>query len=677
VTRATIGVVLALALLAFDPASSGAATPSQSSDGLVGWDVYRHLDLLPEIPSGVREYEVSSYDRTGGNDDGGRYACLHRDHDGCVLAQHNGPGQIDSIWFTRDGGDVSATGNIKIVLDGRTVLDAPLQSVADGDLGAPFLYPLVANADLSSGGVYIKVPMPFRSSMRITTARNPDYYHVFYRTFAMPRGVHTFNPFDRALDVLSKLGGAGYGDPKPPARGARTTMRSFHLAPGQVATLANLRGPGAISSLQLRIRQLVGPVPNPAIRDDGRAFGPGGYSQFTVHIYPGNDGVRLTRRLDTVVGSQRAEVFVDGIPAGEWAPLPATGRGQWANETVELPASVTAGKSQITIRNQFISSGYDFNAFTDSGFNEFSYWVDSRVGTQWERSDTVNVGPTSVSDEAGHAYSIHGETWKGTCTYVYPARGVAAATASAELARRVRLLISFDGHRTVDSPLGEFFGSGLGKYPVRALMFAADPSPNGWLSSWWPMPYRSRARVQLANFSARTITGGTSRVVSARSKFWGYQLSRAGRAGYFTTTSHAGTTRPGVDWPFLQVRGPGKLVGISQTMEGPNRTYLEGDDIGYVNGSGSPQLHGTGTEDFYEGGWYWNRGPFTDPLNGEPSHEEGAFGCTAVCDSAYRLMIAESIPFTKSINYGIEHGNENTVQAVYSSTAFWYQRLRW
>jgi hypothetical protein len=112
-------------------------------------------------------------------------------------------------------------------------------------------------------------------------------------------------------------------------------------------------------------------------------------------------------------------------------------------------------------------------------------------------------------------------------------------------------------------------------------------------------------------------------------------------------------------------------------MEGPNRTYLEGDDIGYVNGSGSPQLHGTGTEDFYEGGWYWNRGPFTDPLNGEPSREDGALGCMAVCDSAYRLMIAESIPFTKSINYGIEHGNENTVQAVYSSTAFWYQRPRW
>ena len=111
-------------------------------------------------------------------------------------------------------------------------------------------------------------------------------------------------------------------------------------------------------------------------------------------------------------------------------------------------------------------------------------------------------------------------------------------------------------------------------------------------------------------------------------------------------------------------------------MDGPNRSYLEGDDIGYTGGSASPQLHGTGTEDFYEGGWYWNRGTFTDPLNGEPSHEEGVFGCAAVCDSAYRLMVAESIPFKGSIDFGIEHGTQNMVPATYSSTAFWYRRPR-
>lgn len=664
--HALTGAVLALGLIFLPVAECAAATRSQNANGPVGWNIYRHLDLLPEVPAHVQEREFSSYDRTGGNDDGYPYACVSVASDGCLIAQASGPGEVDSIWFTRDGGDVSATGNIRIVLDGRTVLDGPLQSVVDGDLGSPFTYPLVANANESSGGVYIKVPMPFRSQMRITTDQNPRYYHVYYRTFATSAGVHAFNPGDHARDVVSNLGSAGYADPKPAARNAHTTTSSLRLAPGHVATLADLRGPGEISALRLRIPQLVGPAANHPITDDGRAFGLGGYSEFTVHIDPANQGVRLMRRLDTVIGNQQAQVLVDGAPAGAWSPLPATGSGQWADDSVELPASLTAGKSQITIRNQFISSDLDFN--------EFTYWVDSHVGNRLERTDTVNVGPSSTGDETAHGYSIQQETWEGTRTYVYPPSGGPAVSSSVDTLRRARLRITFDGRRTVDSPLGEFFGSGLGRYRVRALMFAVDPSPQGWFSAWWPMPYRSRVRVQLANLSAHTITAGTSRVVWARSKVWISRLSRTGGYGYFSATSHAGATTPGIDWPFLRTSGGGKVVGVSQTVDGPDRTYLEGDDIGFINGSASPQLHGTGTEDFYEGGWYWNRGPFTDPLNGEPSHEESILGCTGVCDSAYRLMLAESIPFSTSIDFGIEHGDQNTVPATYSSTLFWYRR---
>jgi hypothetical protein len=86
---------------------------------------------------------------------------------GCVIAEDSGPGEISSIWFTRDNGDVSATGRITIVLDGRTVLDDSLQNVVNGGHGAPFVSPLVANADQSSGGVYIKMPMPYRGSLAL------------------------------------------------------------------------------------------------------------------------------------------------------------------------------------------------------------------------------------------------------------------------------------------------------------------------------------------------------------------------------------------------------------------------------------------------------------------------------------------------------------------------------
>jgi hypothetical protein len=102
------------------------------------------------------------------------------------------PRRLRTAAFTRDEGDVTRTGNIEIELDGRTVLDARLQDVVDGELGAPFAYPLVANADQSSGGVYINVPMRYRESMRVTTTSNPFFYHVTYREFADAEGVETF-----------------------------------------------------------------------------------------------------------------------------------------------------------------------------------------------------------------------------------------------------------------------------------------------------------------------------------------------------------------------------------------------------------------------------------------------------------------------------------------------------
>ncbi len=353
--RYPAALLLAAATLAGGPAHAGAAVPDPK--GAVGWDVYRHLDRLPELTSGVRTQQFSSFDRTGGNNDGfeGTYSCLRTSADGCVIAEHSGPGEVDAIWFTRDNGDVSATGNITITLDGRDVVHAPLQDLVDGKVGAPFAHPLVANADRSSGGVYVEVPMPFRSSMRITTEHNPIFYHVTYRTFPDDHGVSTFDPSDKAEDVLSTLNAAGTKDPKPAAPGARTAKASLRLAPGASQTLARANGPGRLTALGLTLPQAEQVVPK-TISDEGRAFGKDGSSTFTVAVAPANEGVRLTRRYDPIIGHQLANISVDGQDAGRWEPAEGQGSGQWGEESAELPASLTSGKSKLTIKNTFVSS---------------------------------------------------------------------------------------------------------------------------------------------------------------------------------------------------------------------------------------------------------------------------------------------------------------------------------
>ncbi|NBE92182.1 DUF2961 domain-containing protein [Nonomuraea sp. KC401] len=646
-------------LLAAVVAAGALSAPAQAQaqaapgKGPVGWEVYRRLDRLPELTTGVQTKQFSSFDRTADNNDGfeGTYSCLSTSESGCVLAEHTGAGEVQALWFTRDGGDVTKTGTITIELDGRKVVEASLQDLVNGELGAPFTYPLVGNADQSSGGVYVEVPMPYRKSMRITTEHNPLFYHVSYRTFADAEGVRTFDPSDKARDVIDRLKAGG--DPKPALPGARTQDTAIDLAPGRSVRLARTQGSGLLSQIRVRLPQAEQVLPETEA-DEGRAFGKGGSSEFTVAIDPGNDGVRLTRRIDPAIGKQVAKVLVDGEEVAQWPPSTTGASGMWAEESLDLPASATKGKSKITVKNVFHSSDLDYN--------EFTYWVDSGG----ERTDTVDVG--DAADEAAHGYTIAGQTWQGERTFAFPMEEeqLARVKAAQEVLQKLRLRITFDGERTVDAPVGEFFGSGHAMMPVRSLMYAVDAGTST-MSAWWPMPYRKGATVELHNGSGRAIDGEAS-VTSANRPM-------AGNIGYFGAQSHAGATTPGKSWPFLKATGQGKFVGVSHTMRGPtNRNYLEGDERVHVDGSRTPQIHGTGSEDFYQAGWYFNRETFNTPFHGNPVHLAPATGCPGEsdCTSAYRLMIGDAVPFGSSITFDIEHGWTNNVEGVYSSTAYWY-----
>lgn len=510
--------LIALVAACLAPAPGAGAAPI-TAKGPVGLDSFRRLDLLPLLRPGVQARQFSSYDRLGYNNDGvrGTYSCLRRTAAGeCVIAEHDGPGEVDSLWFTRDRGIVTRNGVLRVELDGRTVVNAPLQSVVNGGLGGAFAFPLVANAFQSSGGVYVKVPMAFRSRMKITTSATPLYHHVAWRAFGDDAGVSTFDPADNAADVLAILRAAGLRDPKPSLAGATTASRTFTLAPGRTLSLSRLGGPGVISALALRFRRISAP-----------------------------------RR---------------GLP------LPRT-----------------------------------------------------------------------------------------------------------ELFRFLRVRMYFDGGRTVDAPLGEFFGSGVAPANVRSLMFAQSPLPTGWLSSWWPLPYARGAAISLYNGSRTSVFAADARVTSAPSAAWG-QMLVSGQAGRFHATSARGFTAAGRDWPLLVRGGRGVVVGVVQSMRGaprlrgrPLRTYLEGDESVSVDGASPALYHGTGTEDFYEGGFYFIHGAFTRPLTGAPVHRVGGVVCPrADCTGAYRLLVGDAIPFTRSIRFTIEHGNRNLVRGFYGSTVLWY-----
>lgn len=667
VAALALSALLAIPVLTSPSTASAAqkAAKEAGANGPVGWDVYRRLDRLPELQAGVRTKQFSSFGRDGTNNDGfdGKYSCLRTTAQGCVIAEDEGPGEVGTIWFTRDDGNVTRTGTITIELDGRQVIHTSLQDLVDGKLGAPFVFPLVANAKETSGGVYVRVPMPYQRSMRITTQSNPYFYHVGYREFPDASGIRTFDPADKAEDVVALLKASGTKDPKPAQPTGQTRTTSLNLAPGKQITLADANGPGELSALRLKLPEIVG-LDLKSFSDDGRAFT--GSSKFTVKVDPANTGVQLIRRMDLRIGDQRAKVLVDGVEAGEWAPLKAEG-AQWHDQVVDLPAALTAGKSQLTITNEFVSSDLDFN--------EFTYWADSIVGGTPKRTDTLDLGPNHLAEEQAHDYVITKQNWSGMHSMAYAATEEDAARVqpSDSLLAGVRVQVTIDGKKRVDAPIGEFFGSGLGENPVRSLFFAMDP--DGWYSSWWPMPYAARATVTLVNRSTYPLTG-QAETTTVRDARKAVDLL-TGKTGYFTAISHRGETTQGSDWTFADVSGRGKFVGVSQTMEGlladgNTRGYLEGDERVSVDGERTPAIHGTGTEDYYESGWYFNAGTYSTPFHGNSAHEVKAGFCTHECDGAWRLHITDAIGFQNQLDFSIEHGQQDDHPAIYGSTAFLY-----
>jgi hypothetical protein len=129
---------------------------------------------------------VSSYDRTGGNDDGfrGTYSQLYvQDNGEHVIFEEDGPGCVYNLWFTGDDMRLH-WGKIRIYVDGqeKATFEAPNEKLFLGEC-PPFVEPLVAESFNSSGGFGSSAPIPFQKHLKITTEKVVGFYNVYYQLY--------------------------------------------------------------------------------------------------------------------------------------------------------------------------------------------------------------------------------------------------------------------------------------------------------------------------------------------------------------------------------------------------------------------------------------------------------------------------------------------------------------
>ncbi|MFZ0390632.1 MAG: glycoside hydrolase family 172 protein [Calditrichia bacterium] len=232
--------------------------------------------------------------------------------------------------------------------------------------------------------------------------------------------------------------------------------------------------------------------------------------------------------------------------------------------------------------------------------------------------------------------------------------------------RQIVLRMYWDGEEnpSVEVPAGDFFGTG---FEYKHYMSAFVGMSSGGYYSYFAMPFQKSARIEVENQTGQEVYAFYYQI-----DYQKLESPLDDDIAYFHAQwNRELRTSPDENYLVLDAEGRGHFVGVNMNMQHYRNSlwFLEGDEMIYVDGEEFPSVYGTGTEDYFTGGWYFNRGEFAGPYHGLILKDDSLARI-----AAYRFHVGDVIPFRKSLRFTIEHGHGNTEAADYSSTAYWYQK---
>jgi hypothetical protein len=287
---------------------------------------------------------------------------------------------------------------------------------------------------------------------------------------------------------------------------------------------------------------------------------------------------------------------------------------------------------------------------------------------------------------AGETFTVFEESGPGVITHIW------FTIASAEQAHLKKLVLRmyWDNEPTpsVETPIGDFFGLGLGEYFTYQSLPLAVGSAKA-LNSFFPMPFQKMAKITVTNEGKLPVNSCYFNIdyrkypgpLPADTLYFHAQYRQA-------TPNHGWTNqwqsngdpsvngRPNLtgedNYVWMEATGRGHYVGVTMSvLQNQDGWWGEGDDMFFIDGDKLPTITGTGSEDYFLGAWDFGDQPFSYELFGAPVKGEELAGSRS---SVYRFHLDSPIPFTNSIRATIEHGHANHRSDNYFSVAYWYQR---
>jgi len=240
---------------------------------------------------------------------------------------------------------------------------------------------------------------------------------------------------------------------------------------------------------------------------------------------------------------------------------------------------------------------------------------------------------------------------------------------------------------SVETPVGDFFGSGWGGY-AHLNSLAITVNPGSAFNSYWVMPFRKRCRITMTNIDAEAM-----RVFYQID----YTLTEVpDDAAYFHAQFRkSNPVKGGIHILIDSLQGRGQYVGTYLAWGVHNNGWWgEGEIKFYMDGDTQfPTINGTGTEDYFCGSYDFDTQKKNTSGINETNYTEFSTAYAGLHQvirgdghynvmqrfGLYRWHILDPVRFEKSLKVTIQDlgwksgGRYLVQQSNISSTVFWYQ----
>ena len=664
---------------------------------------------LPLITQHWQWYLGSSWDKTGGNMDGGQTGLIKEGNSWILLNNNNGPGLITRIWIAPPVSDLPAMTILIYTDNNPSPIVLNLNDFVQGNI-PPNTFPLLADVRSSSGGFVSYKPIAFSSKVKIvTSAIDPGYFQINYTLTPtqITNDSHTIEQLaqhwnntsmGKSADIISNTGISynGIAEHQTPITipGSSESQVFSKNGAGTITKIAFSADQikNSLSSLRLKIHY--GDQPNIGADIPLNMLFVSPSANFISNLPP-------TQGLDAyTISPTGKEIVIKGNTT--WIREPflehynnlGTNISWWRESLEKLfagPGSLpptdnidvysidsnggehvikggqywSRSNSQVGWYTNTLASAWPGNSsngfplphtnieahtFNDTGgetiISSNRYWFRANTSSPWWSDTIQNAWNLDLNHIDGHTFSPQGET-----------------------------IISGDKYWNRPNPQANWSSNTLNavwqnnKFYSGSLFFGFDQTKNEYYITW-PIPFQNGITVSLTNTASIPLSPTTT--ITESTDTYNPQF-----IGYFST--HLSTSEESTQnqlHTVVDIAGTGKFVGLVLKAKGDldiwGRTFLEGDDIIVVDGEVRGQ--GTGTEDLFNSGWYFIHGPMYLPTHGSiisiPNRLQSPIGNDpnklgiintdiTLGDSTtlmYRHFLNDAIIFTNNFKMNLEFG---------------------